>query len=110
MLEYLIDNIYVVIGGQVFQQSVETLLADLFLYSYVVEFLQKLLHKEEISPAVAFNLTFCYIDNTLSINNNNFHSYADSIYAIELEIKDTTGCSTSASYLDVLLKLDTNGK
>ena len=30
--------------------------------------------------------------------------------SLELEIKDTTECSTSASYLDVLLKLDTNGK
>ena len=27
-----------------------------------------------------------------------------------MEIKDTTKCSTSASYLDVLLKLDTDGK
>ena len=32
------------------------------------------------------------------------------IYPSELEIKDTTECSTFASYLDVLLKLDTNGK
>jgi hypothetical protein len=31
------------------------------------------------------------------------------VYPNELEIKDTTECSTSASYLDVLLKLDTNG-
>jgi hypothetical protein len=44
--------------------------------------------------------------------NNQFHSYFDSIYPSELEIKDTIECSTSASYmyLDVLLKLDTNGK
>jgi hypothetical protein len=46
----------------------------------------------------------------LSINNSQFYSYVDSIYPNELEIKDTTECSTSASYLDVLLKLDTNGK
>ena len=32
------------------------------------------------------------------------------IFPNELEIKDSTECSTSASYLDVLLKLDTNGK
>jgi hypothetical protein len=38
------------------------------------------------------------------------NTYVDSIYPNELEIKDTTECSTSASYLDVLLKLDTNGK
>jgi hypothetical protein len=50
--------------------------------------------------------TFRYIDDVLSINNDQFHSYVDSIYSSELEIKDTTELSTSASYLDVLL----NGK
>jgi hypothetical protein len=118
MLEFLIDNIYVFVGGQVFQQYVgipmgmncAPLLADLFLYSYEAEFIQKLLHEKKKSLAVAFNSTFCYIDDVLSTNNNHFHSYVDSIYPIELDIKDTTECSTSASYLDVLLKLDTNGK
>jgi hypothetical protein len=60
--------------------------------------------------AVAFNSTFRYIDDVLSINNNHFHSYVNSIYPNEPEIKDTTECSTSASYLDVLLKLVDNGK
>jgi hypothetical protein len=55
---------------------------------------------------VAFNSTCRYIDDVLSININNFHSYVDLIYSNELEIKDTSKCSTS----DVLLKLDTNGK
>jgi hypothetical protein len=59
---------------------------------------------------VAFNSTLRYIDDVSSINNNQVHSYVDSIYPNELEIKDTTECVTSASYLDVLLKLDTNGK
>jgi hypothetical protein len=31
-----------------------------------------------------------------SINNNQFHSYIDLIYSNELEIKDTTECSTPA--------------
>ena len=51
MLGFLIDNIYVVFGDHVFQQSVgipmgtncAPLLADLFLYSYEAEFVQKLL-------------------------------------------------------------------
>jgi hypothetical protein len=59
---------------------------------------------------VAFISTFRYIDDVLSINNSQFHSYVNSIYPNELEIKDTTECSTSASCLDVLLKLDTNSK
>jgi hypothetical protein len=43
-------------------------------------------------------------------NNNQFHSYVDSIYPNELEIKDTSEGSTSALDLDGLLKFDTNGK
>jgi hypothetical protein len=110
MLEFLIDNIYVVVGGQVFQESVgipmgtncAPMLADLFLYSYEAEVIQKLLHEKKNSLAVSFNSIFRYIDDVLSISNNQFHS--------ELGINDISQCSTSASYLDMLLKLDINGK
>jgi hypothetical protein len=76
MLEFLTYNIYVVVGGQVFQQSngipigtnCAPLLADLFLYSYEVEFIQKLLHEKKKYLPVAFSLTFRYIDDVLSIN------------------------------------------
>jgi hypothetical protein len=109
MLEFLIDNIYVAVKEQVFQQSVgipmginrAPLLADLFLYSYEAEFIQKLLYKKKMSLAVAFNSTFRYIDDVLSINNNQFQLYVNSIYPNELEIKDTTESSTSAPYIDV---------
>jgi len=72
--------------------------------------IQRLLHEKKKYLAVAFNSTFRYIDYVLSINNNHFHSYVDLIYPSELEIKDTTESSTSASYLDILLKIDADGK
>jgi hypothetical protein len=105
MLEFPIDNVFVVVGGQVFQQFVVIptgtncvpLLAYLLLYSHEADFIH-----EKKNLDLAFNSTFRYID-VLSMNNNQFHSY-------ELEIKDTTECFTSAWYLDILLKLDTNGK
>jgi hypothetical protein len=48
MLGFLLDNIYVVFGDNVLQQYAgipmgTPLLADLFLYSYEAEFVQKLL-------------------------------------------------------------------
>jgi hypothetical protein len=51
MLEFLIDNIFVMFGGRVFQQTVgipmganrAPLLADLFLYSYEADFIHGLL-------------------------------------------------------------------
>jgi hypothetical protein len=50
-------------------------------------------------------LAVVYID-VLFMNNNPFHSYVDSMFLNELEIKDTTEYSTFAWYLDILLKLD----
>jgi hypothetical protein len=47
-----------------------------------------------------------YIDDVLSINNDQFHLYVDSIYPSELEIKDTKESFTSALYLDVLFDAD----
>jgi hypothetical protein len=46
------------------------LLADLFLYSYESEFLQKLVKDKKIHEARAFNFTYRYIDDVLSINNH----------------------------------------
>jgi superfamily II helicase len=86
------------------------LLADLFLYSYEAEFIEKLLHEKNKPLDVAFNSIFRYIDEVSSINNNQLHSYVDSIIPSELEIKDTTESSTAASYLDVLLNIDTLGR
>ena len=116
MLEFLIDNIFVMFGDQVFQQTVgipmgtncAPLLADLFLYSYEADFIQKLLNQKKKKLAVSFNLTFRYIDDVLSINNDNFHTYVNTIYPNELEIKDATESSTHASYLDILLSVDTD--
>ena len=55
MLQFLVDNIFVVFGGNVFQQivgipmgtSCAPLLADIFLYSYEVEFIQSLFSVEK---------------------------------------------------------------
>jgi hypothetical protein len=81
-----------------------------YLEFYEAEYIQKLIHEKKKSLAMAFSSTFRYIDDVLSINNNQFHSHIDLIYSNELEIKDTTECSTSASNFDILLILDTNSK
>ena len=103
MLEFLIDNIFVSFGGTLFQQVVgipmgtncAPLLADLFLYSYESEFLQKLVKDKKIHEARAFNFTFRYIDDVLSI---------------KLEVKETTDTASSASFLDLYLEFDDSGQ
>jgi hypothetical protein len=51
------------------------LLADLFLYSYESEFLQKLVKDKKSYEARAFNFTYRYIDDVLFINNSRFAEF-----------------------------------
>jgi hypothetical protein len=75
------------------------LLADLFLYSYESEFLQNLVKDKKIHGARAFNFTYRYTDDVLSINNPRFAEFLPLIYPPELEIKETTDTASSASFL-----------
>ena len=118
MLEFLVDNIFVVFAGKVFQQTVgipmgtncAPLLADMFLYSYEADFVQSLLSTGKKHLASRFNLTYRYIDDVLSINNQEFENYLGQMYPAELEIKDNTESTTSASYLDLLLSIGRDGQ
>ena len=118
MLEFLIDNIFAMFGGRVFQQTVgihmgtncAPLLTDLFLYSYEADFIQGLLKKNEKKLARSFNSTFSYIDDVLSLYNSRFGDFVDSIYPIELEIKNTTDTDRSASYIDLHFEIDSDGR
>ena len=118
MLEFLVDNIFVVFAGKVFQQTVgipmgtncAPLLVDIFLYSYEADFIQSLLSTGKKNLASRFNLTYRYIDDVLSINNPEFENYLGKMYPAELEIKDTTESTTSASFLDLLLSIGRDGQ
>ena len=74
------------------------LLADLFLYSYEFEFLQKLVKDKKIHEARAFNFTYRYIDDVLCINNSRFAEFLPLIYPPELEVNETTDTASSASF------------
>ena len=117
MLEFYIDNIFCMFGGRVFQTVVipmgtncAPLLADLCLYSYEAAFIQEILKKNEKKLARSFNFTFCYIDDVLSLNNSRFGDFVDCIYLIELELMDTTDTNRSASYLELHLEIDSEGR
>ena len=91
--------------------SCATLLADISLYSYEAEFILSLLSKwKEKKIASQFNFTYRYIDDVSSINNQDFENYLGQLYPAVLEIKDTTESNTSASYLDLLLSIESDGK
>ena len=76
-MEFLVDNIYVRFGGQLFRQMVgipmktncAPLLAELFLYSYENVFLDKLIKEDKRKLARKFNLSYHYIDELISFNS-----------------------------------------
>jgi hypothetical protein len=82
----------------------------LFLYSYEADFIQGLLKKNEKKLARSFNFTFRYIYDVLSLYNSRFGDFADHIYPIELERKDATDTDRSASYLDLHIEIDSEGR
>jgi hypothetical protein len=118
MLEFLIDTIFVSFEGALFLQVVgipmgtncAPLLVDLFLYLYESEFLQNLVKHKKIHEVRAFNFTYWYIDDVLSINNPRFAEFLPLIYPPELEIKETTYTASSASILDIYLEFDDSGQ
>ena len=55
----------------------------------------------------AFNYTYRYIHDVLSINN---YRFAELIYSPQLEVKETTDTALSASFLDLYLEFDDNGQ
>ena len=80
--------IYVRFGGQLFQQMVgipmgtncALLLADLLLYSYENEFLDKLIKEGKRKLARKFNLSYHYIDDLISFSNKRFKEFISDIY------------------------------
>ena len=114
MLEHLIDNIFVEFGGRIFQQTIgipmgtncAPLLANLSLYSYEAEFVQRLLQAGKKHLAQQFNFTYRYIDDVLSLKNTKFAEYFEFIYPRELEMKETMETAASSSYLNCYLYID----
>ena len=82
------------------------LLADLFLYSYENELLDKLIKEGKRKPDRKFNLSYRYIDDLISFNNKRFKEFISDIYPKELTIFETTESTSVASYLDLLFTRD----
>ena len=107
MLEFLIDNLFVMFGPLVvdvfFTRQSAFLLVTLFLRGRLhtgasQETSKRSLPDPLISPR--------NIDDVLSLNNSKFGEFVDRIYPIKLEVKDTTGTTRSASYIDLHLEID----
>ena len=115
MLEILIESIFVMFAGCVFQKTIGipmctncVPLAYLFIYSYDTDFIQGLL-KENDELARSLNISLRYIGDVVSLDYSRFGDFFYRIYPIVLEIKDTIDTARSASCLDLHLEIDSEG-
>ena len=80
MIEWLIDNPYVIVGNQILRQTIgipmgtdcAPFLANLFLFSYEFRYLNNLLKQRNFTVLNKFRRCVRYIDDVLLINNDNF--------------------------------------
>src|SRR6202161_3880418 len=95
MIEWLIDNAYVIVSNQVLRQPIgiptgtdcAPLLANLFLFAYEFRYLNNLLKEKNFTVLYKFYRCARYIDDLFLGNNNIFlpsHKY--DIYPKELDL------------------------
>ena len=94
-LNYLLDNIYIRFGKQIYRQIIgipmgtncAPLIADLFLYCYESQFMAKLQKDPNKQNLIeTFNYTFRYLDDILALNNPSFSNFITDIYPFELTL------------------------
>ena len=83
------------------------LLADPFLHTFDYDFKLNTL-KQDMTKAIQFSNTFRYIDDLLSVNNEEFENYISTIYPSELELMNTSTSTPEVCYHDARIKLGDN--
>ena len=110
-LQYLMDNCYFTFGDKLFRQVIgipmgsdpAPFMANLFLFYYENKWISNL-KKENFAKAHLFRNTFRFIDDLLTINDNEeFSKCFQEIYPPELELNIEHSGST-ASFLDMRLE------
>ena len=95
MIEFLTNNNFVQFRGSLFRQMIgipmgtncAPLLTDLFLYSYVNEFLDNMIRSGHMRLARSFNLCYRYTDDLIVFNNKTFLDYFKEVYTSQLTVE-----------------------
>ena len=107
IVEFLIDNIFVKFGGCLFRQVIgipigtncTPLLADLFIYSYKIEFLDNMISGYR-KLARSFNLCYRYTDDLIVFSNKKFGDC----------VKGANTSDDRANYLDLTFITGNNNR
>ena len=109
---YLIDNVYIKVGNNVYRQTIgipvvtncAPQLVNLFLFHYGYSYMKNLMH-DNLCMAKRFSDTVRYIDDLLTLNNSNFEEEIPNIYPPKLTLKRTSESDTNLSYLDISISV-----
>ena len=109
-LSYLLDNIYIRFGNQLYRHIVgipmgtncAPLVADLFLFCYERDFMTSLSIDNQADIIEAFNSTSRYLDD---IDNPYFEGIVNQIYPPELKLNKANTSDTDAPFLDLHLSI-----
>ena len=118
MVEFLIDNVFVMFGGCLFRQVIgipmgtncAPLLADLFLHSYESEFLDNTMRSGHRKLARSFNLCYRYTDDLIVFNNKKFGDYVKEIYPSQLTVEKANTSDDLANYQDLTFIMGSNNR
>jgi hypothetical protein len=117
LLNWLIDNIFVTFGDKVFRQKIgipmgtdcAPFLANLFLYSYEYEWIDKQRRLKNYSYINAFKHSCRYIDDHILANNDDLMiKVMEDIYPKELVLVPDDSDGLSTPYLDLMLVIKDN--
>jgi hypothetical protein len=114
-LNWLIDNIYVTFGDKCFRQVIgipmgtdcAPFLANLFLYSYEYEWIDKQRKEKNYHNLLRFQACCRYIDDLFLLNNDGFmEKYMSQIYPTELELIPDESDGKTVPFLDLLIRIE----
>jgi hypothetical protein len=118
LIDWLIDNTYVVVGDKVLRQTIgipmgtdcAPYLANLFLFSYEFKWMNQQLKKKNFKILNKFKYCARYIDDLLLINNNKImEKYKSIIYPSELILTTEDKKNKEVHYLDLNISITKYG-
>lgn len=113
LTRFLVENTFLLNGGQLRRQVVgipmgtncAPALANLYLYSYECEFMDRIVISHGAEYARSFHESYRFIDDTLSVHNPHWREWVSvpadegGIYPRELTLNDTTVSETRVHFL-----------
>ena len=115
ILEFILDNIFVKFGNDIYKQIIGIPIgldsgqdiANLLLFQYESSYIDRI-SRRDINLARKFSLCDRYIDDLSSLNFPDFSQHLPNIYPPELIVNLSSNSTTNVNYLDLNMKIDNN--